>query len=218
VANNQPDKIAPQLVMDLLRLIGYVISKSVWFIRYTDRKNIPGKEVKSFLICANHQTYVDPVWVCLPMRRKLGFMAVEKAFEWRFIGPLIRYLGAFPVSQDTSGTLNAIRIALRELKQGSVLTVFPEGAREFADGKFFPFKTGAVRIAMQAGVPILPVTINGGNHIWPQTQRYPHLFRRVEIIYHPLMEIVEDPLLDKDANLDKWTEKLKETIASAYRP
>ncbi|MBP9110945.1 MAG: 1-acyl-sn-glycerol-3-phosphate acyltransferase, partial [Pyrinomonadaceae bacterium] len=122
MANNQPDKIAPQLVMDLLRLIGYVISKSVWFIRYTDRKNIPGKKLRSFLICANHQTYVDPVWVCLPMRRKLRFMAFDKAFEWRFIGPLIRYLGAFPVSQETSGTLNAIRIALRELKQGSVLT------------------------------------------------------------------------------------------------
>ncbi|MEQ1643745.1 MAG: lysophospholipid acyltransferase family protein [Pyrinomonadaceae bacterium] len=204
--------------MDLLRLIAYVISKAVWFIRYRDRQNIPGKDVRSFLICANHQTYVDPVWVCLPMRRRLRFMAIENAFKWRFIGPLIRYLGAFPVSQETSGTLDAIRIALRELRHGSVLTVFPEGAREFADGKFFPFKTGAVRIAMQAGVPILPVTINGGNHIWPQTQRYPYLFRRVEIIYHPLMEIVEDPLLDKDTNLDRWTEKLKETIASSYRP
>lgn len=218
MANTRSEKIAPQIVMDVLRLIGYVISKTVWFIRYIDRKNIPGKELRSFLICANHQTYVDPVWVCLPMRRRLRFMAVEKAFEWRFIGPLIRYLGAFPVSQETSGTLNAIRIALRELNQGSVLTVFPEGAREFADGEFHPFKTGAVRIAMQAGVPILPVTINGGNHIWPQTQKYPHLFRRVEIIYHPLMEIVEDKDLDKDANLTKWTEKLRETIASAYRP
>ena len=204
--------------MDLLRLIGYTISKTVWFIRYTGRENIPDRSVGGFLISANHQTYVDPVWVCLPMRRKLRFMAVDKAFEWRFIGPLIRYLGAFPVSMETGGTLKAMKYALRELNEGAVLTVFPEGAREFADGEFFPFKTGAVRIAMQAGVPILPVTITGGNRIWPQKQKYPRLFRRVEIVYHPLVHIVEDDKLGKDENLNKWTEKLRETIESAYRP
>ncbi len=218
VSNNPPDKIAPQIVIDLLRLVGYVISKAVWFIRYRGRKNIPGKEVRSFLICANHQTYVDPVWVCLPMRRRLRFMAFDKAFEWRFIGPLIRYLGAFPVSLDTGGAIRTMKEALRELDKGAVLTIFPEGAREFADGRFFKFKTGAVRIAMQAGVPILPVTINGGNQIWPQKQKYPYLFRRVEIIYHPVMHVVEDETLEKDANLDIWTEKLRETIESAYRP
>lgn len=215
VANEQTNT-APQLVMDLLRLIGYAISKTVWFIRYRHRENIPDSSVKSFLICANHQTYVDPVWVCLPMRRRLKFMAVEKAFEWRFIGPLIRYLGAFPVSLETGGTLKAMKSALRALNEGAVLTVFPEGAREFADGEFFPFKTGAVRIAIQAGVPILPVTIIGGNRIWPQKQKYPRLFRRIEIVYHPLMHIVEDESLDKDENLAKWTEMLREKIDSAY--
>jgi 1-acyl-sn-glycerol-3-phosphate acyltransferase len=171
------DKIAPQLVMDVLRLIGYLISKTVWFIKYHGRENIPDRSAGSFLIVANHQTYIDPVWVCLPMRRRLRFMAFDRAFEWRFIGPFIRYLGAFPVSLDTGGTLKAMKEALRALRGGAVLTIFPEGAREFADGKFFPFKHGAVRIAIQANVPILPVTIIGGNRIWPQKQKYPRLFR-----------------------------------------
>ena len=203
--------------MDLLRLVGYVISKTVWFIRYTGRDNIPPKSEGGFLVASNHQTYIDPVWICLPMRRRLRFMAFQRAFEWRRIGPFIRYLGAFPVANDIAGTLPSIKEALRALRSGAVLTVFPEGGREFADGEFLPFKAGAVRIAMQAGVPILPVTIVGGNHIWPRMQRYPRLFRRVEIIYHPVMHLKEDPELDRDENLDKLTATLHSTIFSAYR-
>jgi 1-acyl-sn-glycerol-3-phosphate acyltransferase len=75
-----------------------------------------------------------------------------------------------------------------------------------------PFKTGAVRIAIQAGVPILPVTVRGGNNIWPQGQKYPTLFRRVEIIYHPLF-YVEDTG-DRD-DLAATTARLKEIIAGA---
>ena len=201
-------------MIDALRLIGYVISKIFWFIRYHGRENIPRKSSGSFLIAANHQTYADPVWIVLPMRRHLRFMAYDKAFEWRIVGPLIRYLGAFPVSMEVGGTLKAMKESLRALRDGAVLTVFPEGAREFADGEMFGFKTGAVRIALQAGVPILPVTISGGNRIWPQKQRYPRLFRRVEVTYHPLLHVAEDERLEIHENLDLWTAKLKEIISS----
>ena len=140
-------------------------------------------------------------------------MAFDKAFEWRFIGPLITYLGSFPVSIEVGGTLKAMKEALRSLKDGAVLTVFPEGAREFADGTLLPFKTGAVRIAHQAGVPILPVTIRGANRIWPQKQKYPNLFRRVEIIYHPMFYLLEHDGDDHD-QLEAWTEELRSIIAS----
>lgn len=206
------DKHAPQIVVDGFRLLGYVISKPLWFIRYHGRENIPHKSLGGVLIAANHQTYIDPVWIVLPMRRRLAFMAWDKAFEWRFVGPLMRYLGAFPVSYDTGGTLKAMKYALKALRDGAALTVFPEGARQFADGKMFEFKTGAVRIALQAGVPILPVTVRGGNRIWPQKQKYPRLFRRVEIVYHPLLHVKEDPTLTSKENLEAWTEKLRKII------
>ncbi|MEO7538714.1 MAG: lysophospholipid acyltransferase family protein [Pyrinomonadaceae bacterium] len=212
--DKQPaDEYPSQTVVDVLRLIGYVISKSVWFIRYTGREHIPDPSAGGLLIAANHQTYVDPVWICLPMRRKLRFMAIEKAFEWRVIGPMIRYLGAFPVSMEIGGTLIAMKKALRSLRNGAALTVFPEGGRAFADGQMLPFKTGAVRIALQAGVPILPVTVRGGERIWPQKQKYPRLFRRVEIIYHPLLVPVNGDLAEP-SDLDHWTERLREIIAS----
>ena len=213
VNKRPPHKYASQLAVDLLRLIGYLISKALWFIRYHGLENIPGNSAGGFLIAANHQTYIDPVWICLPMRRKLRFMAFDEAFNWRVIGPLIRYLGAFPVSMEVGGTLKAMKTALSSLREGAALTVFPEGAREFADGKMLPCKTGAIRIAIQAGVPILPVTIRGGNRIWPQKQKYPNLFRRVEIIYHPLMRLDGSDRTDDDT-LARLTESLRGVIAS----
>ncbi len=206
-------KYPSQLVVDLLRLIGYVISKVFWFIRYHGKANIPDASVPSFLIAANHQTYVDPVWICLPMRRRFAFMAYDKIFDRRFLGPFVTYLGAFPVSMDVGGTLKAIKRALQALRDGAALTVFPEGAREFAEGEMFPFKTGAVRIALQAGVPILPVTISGGNRIWPRGQKYPNLFRRVEITYHPIMYLTDDTDRASHRDLDIWTAKLEQTIS-----
>lgn len=211
----QSDIYPAQIVVDFLRLLGYAISKPLWFVRYVGRENIPGKDFGGFLIVANHQTYVDPVWICLPMRRKLRFIAFDQAFEWRVVGPLIRYLGAFPVSLDTGGTVKAMKEALRSLRDGAALIVFPEAARAFADGEMLPFKTGAVRIAMQTCVPILPVTISGGNRIWPQKQKYPRLFRRVEVTYHPPVRVVRNENTPLRDDLERWTAKIREIIASA---
>lgn len=199
--------------MDLLRLIAYLISKVCWFIRYEGRENIPPKSFGGFLIAANHQSYVDPVWIILPMRRNLRFMAVNKAFKWKFIGPLIAYLGSFPASDDVGGSRSAMKESIRSLRDGAILTIFPEGERELASGETLPFKNGAVRIAYQAHVPILPVTVRGANRIWPHGQKYPHLFRRVTITYHPLVNMTKELGAGREY-LNIETELLRKTIDS----
>ena len=210
-----PDKYPARWVVEVLRMIAHVLSKIFWFLRYRGLENIPDRSIGGFMIAANHQTYFDPVWICPPIKhRRFRFMAWDGAFEWGCIGPLITYLGAFPVSMEVGEALDAMREALRTLRDGAALVVFPEGEREFADGKTLPFKTGAVRIALHAGVPILPVTIKGGNRIWPQERKYPRLFRRVEIIYHPLLEAKEYQDLAPHEILEKCTSILKNIISN----
>ena len=199
--------------MDLLRLIGYSVSKTVWFIRYEGLYNIPPNDSPPFIVVANHQTYIDPVWTCLRMRRRIRDMAFAPAFNWPIVGPLIRYIGAFPVPHDSKTTVGAMKESIRSLRDGAILTIFPEGAREFSDGELLEFKTGAVRIAIQANVPILPVTISGANRIWPQKQKYPSLFRRVIVKYHPLVTIVQDERSSARHDLGRWTDEIKNIIA-----
>ena len=206
--NDASDKYPPFAVQRFLCGVAWTISKALWFIRLRGVENIPPRDSGGYIIASNHQTYVDPAWICIPIKQKLRFMAFDEAFGWKFVGPLIEYLGAFPVNLEGKGALRAMKEALAALADGAALVVFPEGGREFADGKLLPFKEGVVRIAQQAGAPILPVTITGGNRVWPQLQKYPRLFTRVEITYHPLMQVSEsdDP--------EELTTKLRETIAS----
>lgn len=142
-------------------------------------------------------------------------MAWDAAFDWFFVGGLMLRLGAFPVNTTGKrGKLDALKKALKYLRAGDTLIVFPEGEREFADGEFLPFKPGAAWLAMEAGVPILPVTIRGGNRVWAQGVKYPRP-GKVEIIYHPPVEVPKpENKTDLDGHLEKINQKLAEIIGS----
>jgi 1-acyl-sn-glycerol-3-phosphate acyltransferase len=77
------------------------------------------------------------------------------------------------------------------------------------------FKPGAVRMALEAGVPILPVTIRGGQTVWPNSFRFPRLGHSVEVIYHPLFVIEQRENEDVRECARRETERLAEIIRSA---
>jgi 1-acyl-sn-glycerol-3-phosphate acyltransferase len=77
------------------------------------------------------------------------------------------------------------------------------------------FKGGAVRMALEAGVPILPVTVRGGHRVWPNSFRLPRLRQTVEIIYHPLMLIEQRENEDVRECARRETERLAEIVRSA---
>jgi 1-acyl-sn-glycerol-3-phosphate acyltransferase len=217
VKNSAPIKYAPPIVIDAARFISYAAGKILWRIRYHDKENIPKNLSSGLLIVANHQTYFDPFWICAPIRRKYRFMAWDKAFDWFLVGWLIKYLGSFPVDTKRGTTKNVLRESLGALRDGATLLVFPEGARAFPDGKLHEFKTGAVRIALEAGVPILPVTVKGANRVWSQTMKRPK-FNKVEIFYHPLFHVPALPEgADYRPHLEKVTAQIVEIIESKLR-
>ncbi len=102
---------------------------------------------------------------------------------------------------------------MQVLRDGAALIIFPEAEREFSDGKMMPFKSGAVRLAMDAEVPILPVTIIGGNKVWAQDLRIPR-FGKVEIIYHPIIKIVKPEIAtDLRIYIEEQNSKLARIIS-----
>jgi len=121
---------------------------------------------------------------------------------------VVNWFGAWPIALEGSDPA-PIRRSLQWLREGGAVVIFPEGGRATPEGGLERFKAGAVRLALEANVPILPVTIKGGNRIWPRDQKYPRLFRRIEVIYHPLLPV--DTSKDRDV-LEARTEQLKRII------
>ena len=160
--------VLPERVLVWLRLPLGFLWRVLFKIRYQGTNNIP--QTGGLIIAANHQTYIDPFWLGVPIKRPLRFLAWDAAFNWPLVGKLLGLFGAWPL-QIAGSDPAAIRRTLQWLRGGEAVVIFPEGARSRADGKMERFKGGAVRLALEAGVPILPVTIRGGNPLFQVEQR-----------------------------------------------
>lgn len=201
-----------KLVVEPLRFIFFLVSKILWRIEFHNVENIPQKLDRAVILVANHQTYLDPFWICIPIKHKYRFMAWEKAFDWFLIGRIIRYLGAFPVNIERT-SMQAFKQAIEAIRDGALLVIFPEGTRENSDGKLLPFKPGAARLAIRTGTAILPVTIQGANRVWARDMKLPRLWGKIRIFYHPIVEV--KGLSEKD--VDELTSRLAQIIESKLR-
>ena len=137
--------------------------------RFFNKYHLPRKG--AVLVVANHQSFMDPVLAMVATIREGNFMARESLFQHPFFGRLIYYLGAFPVRRGTAD-IGAIKEAMRRLKQGKVVVLFPEGTRSL-DGRIQELMPGFGAIAKKAKVPIVPVLIDGMAQAWPRTQPLP---------------------------------------------
>lgn len=204
-------------VIAFLRYTALGISKVLWRIRFTDTGNIPKEDGKGLIIAANHQTYIDPFWICLPVYRRLRFMAWDEVFDWPLVGRAISRLGAFPVSLKQAGSTGSLKASLALLRKGSTLVVFPEGSRGKRDGTMLRFKPGAAHIALEAGVDILPVTIRGGNRAWP-AGRYIPFPAKIEIVYHPVLRTCgEEDVGTERERIERLTACIQRVIESGFR-
>ncbi|MDR1753501.1 MAG: 1-acyl-sn-glycerol-3-phosphate acyltransferase [Eubacterium sp.] len=117
-----------------------------------------------YIIACNHQTYADPPIIGGLIREKFSFMAKAELFKNPIFAWLIRRCGAFPVDRG-AGDNFAIKYAVKAVRSGRVLVIFPEGTRS-KDGKIGRARSGAAVIAGTANAPVIPVCIvygQGGN-------------------------------------------------------
>lgn len=147
------------------------IFKLLYRCRINNKNNLP--ETGKFIVCANHISLKDPIFLAMAQKRQIYYMAKAELFENKFVGGIIRALGAFPVNRGTGDT-QAISNAEKLLNEGQVLGIFIEGTRS-KTGELLRPKSGAAMMAFQTGASVVPMSISckGG--------RMPKLFRRVTV-------------------------------------
>jgi 1-acyl-sn-glycerol-3-phosphate acyltransferase len=202
---------APEWLIDALRPAIVCVSRALWRIRFRGLEHVPAEG--GLVIAANHQTYADPFWIGSRVRRPVRFLAWNEAFKWPLMGRALELLGAWPIVLDR-GNPTAHRRSLQWLRAGGAVMIFPEGQRAYADGEVSRFKAGAVRLALEAGATILPVTIRGGERVWPRGQRLPRT-GRVEVVFHPARLPAPLPGEDTRQCIQRETDELAAVIKSA---
>jgi 1-acyl-sn-glycerol-3-phosphate acyltransferase len=206
-----------RFIIATLRPIAYWLSRLLFKIEFHGVENVPPEG--ACLITPNHISYGDPIWITIPIHRRVYYMAWDKPFDIPVLGFLMRVFGAFPVSLDAVDA-SAQRNALDVLRNGRALVMFPEGGRT-RTGKIMPFKLGAFRFALTYGVPIVPVTINGAENIWPVGKMFPRPGKLV-ITYHPPIQVERVPEEISRAELKErartYARKTHDVVATALDP
>ncbi len=168
------------------------------------------------LLAVNHIGYVDFVYgglVAERAGRKPRFMAKKELFDHRFVGPLMRSLHHIEVDRSAGET--SLATALEYLEAGEAVGIFPEATISRAM-ELKEFKTGAVRIAAAAGVPLVPVILWGTQRI--KTKDHPQDFGRGKTIViragAPLHPTGADPVAETAELKVVMADLLEEAIAA----
>lgn len=121
------------------------------------------------IVVANHTSFADGILLalaCRRMGRSARLLATSGVFDAPVLGRLLSHLGFIPVRRDTEQAKDALAPAAAALAAGEVVAMFPEG-RLTRDPDYWPerARTGAVRLALETGAPIVPIAIHGAQNV-----------------------------------------------------
>lgn len=118
----------------------------------------PGE--RGYVVVANHQSILD-ILLLSHVPHEMKWLAKEELFRVPWVGWMLRMSGDIAIRRgERDSGLEALGKARDHLARGVPVMIFAEGTRS-RDGRLLPFKSGAFRLAIEAGVPVLPIAVNG---------------------------------------------------------
>lgn len=182
----------------LASLLGAVVT-SVSRLEVT-RRSVPSQKLPDgpLIVVSNHTSFADGILLALVGRRlgrSLRLMATGGVFRHRITGPLMRRLGFIPVLRGTASAAGSLDVAATALAGGEAVGLFPEG-RITRDPAQWPerSKTGAVRLALLTGAPIVPVALVGAHRVVGKSRIATRLLRNT--ILRPTVRVAVGEAID----------------------
>lgn len=193
------------------RLLCQIFCTLLFRLRTYGKDHVP--KHGPFILASNHQSFLDPVFVGVGVRRHLVFMARDTLFRSRFFGGLIHSVNAIPIGRDRADVA-AMKKILSRLKEGRGVCLFPEGTRT-GDGRIAPFKAGFGLLCRRAKAPVLPVLVDGAFECWP---RYRKLFSpgAINVLIGPPLPLEQIEHMTNQELADHLTQTLRQ-MQTAFR-
>jgi 1-acyl-sn-glycerol-3-phosphate acyltransferase len=157
-------------------IIGPLV-RLVWRQRVVGLENLPQGAA---ILAGNHISFIDPVFLAVAVPGPISFLAKSDYFTGRGLrGWMVRrfFLGIRQLPIDRSGGFRSERsldAGLNHLAAGGRLGIYPEGTRSY-DGLLHRGRTGVARLALQSGVPVVPVGIVGTDGVMPEGSTLPRV-------------------------------------------
>jgi 1-acyl-sn-glycerol-3-phosphate acyltransferase len=155
---------------------------------------------RTYIFMSNHVSNIDPPITVPLIPRRSSVMVKRELFSYPIFGRAMRMGSLVPVDRgNRDAGIESVRIAKEVVQQGLNMTIYVEGKRSF-DGKLLPFKKGPFYLAMECGVPVVPITITGTHYVMPKT-RFAIKPGLVTVQFHPPIEpkdfVSRDCLMEK---------------------
>lgn len=146
--------------------------------------NIPKDGILT--IYANHKSYADPIIVLAFMNRSTTFTPKMSVYKAPFIGAWLKSLASFPIDRSSDrNTAKALVEAIKTVKTGMVMTIFPEGGiKDRNEEKMVDMRAGAYKLATKAQANLLPIRIIGTTEI---KNRAPLRHTKIKVIIYPVI-------------------------------
>lgn len=204
-----------------IRVIGFFLRPVLTVIvrrRWTGMEHIPDR---GFVLAINHIAHIDPLMVShflYDQDISPRFLAKQSLFEVPALGWIMRVTGQIPVLRNTKSAADAFTASETAVEEGGCVIFYPEGTIS-RDPDLWPMrgKTGAARVALETGHPLLPVAQWGSHEVlYPYTKR-PRLIPRKTVSFHVGRPVDLDDLRDRPvtaATVREATDRLMRDISA----
>lgn len=146
----------------LLYLPAYLLTRLLWRVHFTNQA--PEQIRGGAVLAANHRSSIDPMFIQLAAGRRVHWMVAKEYCQNLAFGPILRALQVIPTNR-TGTDINSTKIALKYAGQNSLVGMFPEGRINITAKPLLPVRAGAAMVAVKAGVPIIPIYIQGSPYL-----------------------------------------------------